>query len=229
MKVNILSCGPGLPEVVSKYGHSSEWIPNAINDPNISYNIIKVYNNETFSLDDHDAFIVTGSKYSVYEPVEWISDLKEYVNSIIISNKPLLGICFGHQVIASCLGGIVEKNPKGWELGSYNLTLTELGKISPLFNGISNLDVVYESHQDVVSTLPDSVVELAYTKKSTQSFSFRNNIYGVQFHPEFSYEVTRQLMNLRLKKGIKIDSNNLVRSVNGNKLLNNFINIVKGG
>jgi len=227
MKIFILTCGPGLSEVVSLYGHSSQWIPELINRSYIDYTIVKPYDNIDFNYSVADAFIITGSKYSVYDNAVWISDLKEIINKIIESKKPILGICFGHQLLASCLGGKVEKNIHGWELGSYQISLTKNGKTNPLFNNIHNNDIVYQSHQDVVSSLPLEAVELAYTTKANQSFCFDDFLYGVQFHPEFSYDVTRKLMDLRIKKGIKIDNDKLLKSENGKNILSNYINIIQ--
>ena len=65
-------------------------------------------------------------------------------------------------------------------------------------------DIVYESHQDIVEDLPENIDVLAYTDKAIQSFQYGEYVYGVQFHPEFSWDVTRMLMDLRIKKGIKI-------------------------
>ena len=227
MKISILSCGPGLPEIVSQYGHSSEWIPNSIDNSKIEYKIIKVYEDTNFSINDTDAVIITGSKYSVYDEQKWISYLMDIVKSFIDKNKPILGICFGHQILAACLGGKVIKNSRGWELGSYNVSLTTEGLDSPLFDSVDNNDIFYESHQDVVSMIPEGAVELAFTEKANQSFSYNNVIFGVQFHPEFTYDVTRKLMDLRIKKGILVDSNILDKSVKGKIILNNFIKIVK--
>ena len=72
------------------------------------------------------------------------------------------------------------------------------------------------------------MTSLAYTKKANQSFSYMNNVFGVQFHPEFSWDVTRKLMDLRLENGVEIDSQNLELSTNSYKIVDNFISIVKG-
>ena len=225
-KVVILSAGPGLPEIVELYGHSSEWIPNILSSKNLDFVIKNVYNNDECTIDDGDVWIITGSKYSVYENVPWINNLVDFVKLLIKNKKPVLGICFGHQVIAKSIGADVIKNPLGWELGSYSINLTDSGLNHNLFSGINNHDIVYESHQDVVVNLPSDVNILANTKKSIQSFQYKNNIYGVQFHPEFSWEVTRMLMDLRISRGILVDNNLLKKSINGYKILNNFIDIV---
>ena len=229
MKIVIVSNGPGLQEIVDEYGHSSSWIPSIIKDKDVTFDIKKVYDNEKLCLDDGDAWIVTGSKYSVYDEFEWINYLKKFVHDLIQNNKYVQGICFGHQIIAESYGGKVEKNSLGWELGSYPISLTQAGIDSDLFKKFNNNDIAYESHQDVVSKLPKNFIELGYTKKANQSFSYQNRVFGVQFHPEFSYDVTKKLMDLRLKNGVKIDNVKLIESTNSYHILNNFIKIVKKG
>ena len=229
MNVVIISNGPGLPEVVNEYGHSSSWIPDLIKDKDITFSIKKAYDNDALKLSDGDAWIITGSKYSVYDDFPWINRLKKFIYKVIQENKPVLGICFGHQIIAASCGGKVEKNKMGWELGSYPITLSEEGSKSELFNNFNNNDIVYESHQDVVSRLPENFIELGYTDKGNQSFSFKNNVYGVQFHPEFSYDIIRKLMDIRINKGIQVDNHNLDKSVNAHHIINNFVKIAKEG
>ena len=228
MNIIIVSNGPGLKDVVEKFGHSSEWIPQAINDPSINYQVLKAYEGDVCNIDNYDGFIITGSKYSVYDDFDWINELKGFIKSIVSHNKPILGICFGHQILAECLGGKVEPNKLGWELGSYSINLTDEGLKHPLFKNIHDRDIVYESHQDIVSVMPEGAIELAYTEKANQSFSYKNNIFGVQFHPEFSHDVTRALMDIRASKGISLDSNELEKSFNSKNILKNFIKIIRG-
>ena len=225
-KIVILSAGPGLKEIVDLYGHSSNWIPEILSNPNIEYMVKKVYEMDPCSLNDGDAWIITGSKYSVYEDAPWIKSLLEFTELLIKNKKPILGICFGHQVLAKALGANVIKNPLGWELGSYKLSLTDSGLSNSLFDGVKDRDVVYESHQDIIVDLPDSLEILANTEKSVQSFEYKDYVYGVQFHPEFSWDVTRLLMDLRIKRGIKVDNNHLDKSENSYKVLHNFVKMI---
>ena len=223
--VVILSNGPGLTEIINKYGHSSDWIPRIINNKSINFTIKKVYEND-FDIDiDADAYILTGSKYSIYDDIDWIYKLIDFTKKLIDNQRYVLGICFGHQVLAHCLGAKVKKNKLGWELGSYNISLTEKGQKNKLFEGFSSKEIVYESHQDTVLELPDNVDVLADSVKSNQSFSYNEKVFGVQFHPEFSKEVTRMLMDLRIAKGISVDSDVLLDSPKSHSVLKNFLNI----
>ena len=224
--VVIYSNGPGLPEIVKEYGHSSDWIPNIVNNNKVNFIIKKAYENDFDSDIKADAFILTGSKYSVYNKSPWIEELKKHVKKLIHENNYILGICFGHQILADCLGAEVIKNKLGWELGSYKINLSEKGLQSKLFNGFSKQEIVYESHQDTVINIPSNLDILASSKKSNQSFSYNDKIYGVQFHPEFSKEVTRKLMDLRIENGVSVDSNVLLNAEKSSLLLSNFLNII---
>ena len=224
--VVIYSNGPGLPEIVKEYGHSSNWIPNIVNNNKVNFIIKKAYENDFDSDIKADAYILTGSKYSVYNKSPWIEELKKHVKKLIHENNYILGICFGHQVLADCLGAEVIKNKLGWELGSYKINLSEKGLQSKLFNGFSKQEIVYESHQDTVINIPSNLDILASSKKSNQSFSYNDKIYGVQFHPEFSKEVTRKLMDLRIENGVSVDSNVLLNAEKSSLVLSNFLNII---
>ena len=225
-KIIILSAGPGLPEIVNEYGHSSDWIPNILSKYSIDFKVKKAYENDFGPIDGVDGWIITGSKYSVYDDIAWIQNLQKHLINVFSTNKPVLGICFGHQLIAKALGGKVVKNHLGWELGSFQINLTDKGKNSSLFNGINELDYFYESHQDVVSKMPENATLLASNKKGNQSFKYKN-IYGVQFHPEFSFDITKKLIDVRLRNGIKIDDDKLVNCNSGEKILHNFIQILE--
>src|SRR5207253_1128988 len=74
---------------------------------------------------DHSAYLITGSPAGVYEPLAWIAPLSDFIRSA--ANSKMVGICFGHQVMAEALGGHVEKSDKGWGAGlhSYDVVLRE--------------------------------------------------------------------------------------------------------
>jgi len=225
-KIVIIDCGPSLKEVSSKYGQSPQWIMNALDNFNYSFTWEKAYSNAKICTENADAWIITGSPHSVYDKLEWIENVKIALKKIRKMKKPILGICFGHQLIAETFGGKVELNPKGWELGSYEIELTDLGKSSRLFNNFSSKSIVYESHQDYVVKLPEGARELAFNSSCTQSFQLDEFIFTVQFHPEFSWDIIREYVKVRTEAGIFLEERNIIRSEFSQNILYNFSELI---
>ena len=228
MKLLIISAGPGLAEIRANYGHATDWITSLLSS-DIEVDIVNIYENNDFDDSYYDAWIITGSAYSVTDNTQWIINLKNKIKYASENSIYLLGICFGHQIISSALGGNVIKNPKGWELGSYKLTLNNKGLASSLFNNVNPDDNFYFSHEDVVSKLPPNATELACNDMGLQSFSVNDRIFGVQFHPEFTYDIMNQYVNIRYQKGVIPKLNPVIESKTSHKVVSNYIEICKKG
>ena len=222
-KIIILDCGPSLKEVTVKFGGAPDWIISILNSNNYKFKCIKLYDGESIDTKFGDAWIITGSPRSVYENADWMLELENKIKLSIRRKLPILGICFGHQLLAKCFGGTVALNEKGWELGSYPIYLTDHGKAASILDGINNNDIVYESHQDCVTKLPDEALELAYNEKAVQAFSINDHIFGVQFHPEFSFDIINKYVNVRSAKGILVDNLKITESEAGKNVLYNFV------
>ena len=227
-QITVISCGPGLDEIRDEYGHSYQWVQDRCNIDNVIFSQSNAYKGDFPKLEQGSGWIITGSAKSTYEDLEWIVELEILVKKAYEIHKPILGICFGHQLIAQTLGGVVEKNKRGWELGSNTIIINNQGTSSPIFNDISNRDHFYMSHQDIVTRLPQHAVELAYNDMGNQAYSVGNFIYGVQFHPEFTYTVAKKYADLRHEKGIIENKLTILRSKTSGNIINNFINILEG-
>ena len=225
-KVIILDCGPSLEEVSREFGQSPEWIISALNNTDLEFEWIKSYAGQSLDNSSGDAWIITGSPRSVYDEEYWMLCLEENIRDAASCKKPVLGICFGHQLIAKSFGGRVEINPNGWELGSYPITLTAHGKKSSLFNNMEEGVIVYESHQDSVTVMPDGAVELAYNQKCIQSFKLKDTLYSVQFHPEFTWDVMKKYVAVRGFSGVPVDDPDVPESLQGHLILHNFIKLI---
>ena len=222
-KISIIVNGPGIEEVKSLYGQASDWVQNVLSKYDIDLKVVKAYEMEEMSVDLDDAWIITGSAHSVYDDFEWIDYLRIKLRQMKEANKPVLGICFGHQLIADTFGGKVELNSKGWELGSCQVELTDEAMNNKLFSGLPNPLDVYQSHQDVVLAIPENSILMAKNSMGIQSFVYDDQFYGVQFHPEFTKTVMETYLDIRYKKGIINNKPEVGESKDSYKILNNFI------
>jgi GMP synthase (glutamine-hydrolysing) len=228
-RISIIINGPGISEVKTLYGQASDWIQKVLSKYNdVSIRVIKGYEMEDIDASEDSAWIIAGSAHSVYNDLPWIDYLKEKLHEIKKTGKPVLGICFGHQLIADAFGGEVVLNEKGWELGSCRVNLLESAKDSPLLSGLPvNLNA-YQSHQDVVVKIPDGSTLLAENEMGIQSFVYNDTFFGVQFHPEFTKTVMGKYLSIRYKKGIIDRIPDVKECKYGSLILNNFLeNIVK--
>ena len=227
MKLLIISAGPGLDDVTSACGEASDWFAECIKNTNITISINNIYKNEDFDESAYDAWIITGSASSVMSKENWINKLEIKIRYAYKKNIPILGVCFGHQIISSALGGEVIRNKKGWELGSYKLDINKEGQINSIFKNIIIDDYFYFSHQDIVTKIPSEGTELARNNMGIQSYSVGNKIFGVQFHPEFSTHIMEKYVEVRLKNGVIFKNNNIYESQSSHNIILNFINIAK--
>jgi GMP synthase-like glutamine amidotransferase len=144
----------------------------------------------------HGAYLVTGSPAGVYEPLPWIAPLMEFIRSA--KNAKMIGVCFGHQVMAQALGGQVIKSPKGWAAG---LNRYEVVHPQPWTNGETRV-AIPASHQDQVVVQPPNTKVVAasdFTPYAALAWADRPAI-SFQFHPEFSVGYAKALIEKRFDR-----------------------------
>lgn len=137
----------------------------------------------------HDGVAVTGSAASVYWDLEWIPPLKRWVADAVGADAPLLGVCFGHQLLAEALGGRVESMGR-YELG-YHMIRHD-GRCR-LFDGLEEWFVAFTAHSDAVAELPEGATAHAENPYSLHAFAC-GSAFGVQFHPEVDFETAQSLL-----------------------------------
>ncbi len=140
-----------------------------------------------------DGVVLTGSYASVTERAPWMVALGEALLEAA-ARVPVLGVCFGHQLLASALGGAVERNPRGPELGTREVTFTDAGRADPLFAGLPPRLAVQQLHEDHVAAVPPGAVLLAAGAHApVQAFGAGPRLRAVQFHPEFTVARVRAI------------------------------------
>jgi len=187
---------------------------------------------------DAAAFIMTGSSSSVTERAPWMLRAEELLRNIVAARVPFLGICFGHQMLAQALGGDVQKNPFGREIGTVRVTRVADDPVlfSGLFAGLPRTFDVHETHVDAVVKLPPGAEVLARTDRDPAAI-FRAGalVRGVQFHPEFDADVMRSYLAARatILRAEGFDPEALLAAAHdgtrGHDMLRSFLRFVQRG
>jgi GMP synthase (glutamine-hydrolysing) len=146
--------------------------------------------------------IVTGSPLSVTENAPWMLQLGEDLLRLGAAGTPVLGVCFGHQLLARAAGGRVVLNPRGREIGTVRVQLSAAGRKDPLFAWAKDAEIeVQATHMDAVDPLPPGATVLASNENSVaQAYRLSETVAGVQFHPELWAEAMRDLIRSRREK-----------------------------
>lgn len=198
MKIGILKTDAVRPEWVPDYGEYPDMFMALLGrlDPSLEFRVYDVEEGEyPGDIDEVDAYLITGSKSSVYEDKPWIARLMEFVRELDRRRKKLVGICFGHQLVAHALGGRTEKSAKGWGVGLHSHRFrTQPGWRD---DGPEAFSVIV-SHQDqVVEPAPGTVVLAGSEFCENAVCQIGDHILTFQGHPEFVPGYSRELLEYR--------------------------------
>lgn len=225
----IIKCGETFQNIKNNFGDFENWI---IKQTHLPEQIFKIYDLTKGEILPHPieyiAAFITGSHYNVNQRLPWIKQLQNWIITARYVQLPVLGICFGHQIIASALGGKVTKINPVPQLGKSTILIEKNHIDNPLFKGIGGEFESYVSHGwEVTETGPGTEI-LAKDLKGHIMAIQTDKIFGIQFHPEFSESIIK--MYLKEAKmptsrllGVKLRSEHKNQSI-----ISNFIdNVLK--
>ncbi|SNS21845.1 type 1 glutamine amidotransferase [Antarctobacter heliothermus] len=188
MKIGILQTGIVVPELAETYGQYPEMFIDRLAHAGFEFETWSVVNGEfPPGPEAADGWLITGSRHGIYEDHDWLPPLEALIRQIVAAGKPLVGICFGHQVIAQALGGKVGKFPGGWSIGPQVYDFAGRGPRT-----------VMAWHQDQVFTPPEGAQTVARSDFCPHAaLLYPGQAYTVQPHPEFKPDFTKGLIEKR--------------------------------
>jgi len=195
----IVQTGTAAKEIVRVHGDYPDWFNQALGGDSP---VVRAHQGEKLDLPaGTKGVLVTGSPLSLTRPEPWMDEVSEELLRAGERGVPVLGVCFGHQMIGRAAGSRVVLNPKGREIGTVRVQLTEAGRKDPLFRGWAPEDGLVEvqaTHVDSVDPLPRGATLLASNEKcATQAFRLSETVAAVQFHPEVRPDTLRDLIDSR--------------------------------
>jgi len=197
-RILILRTGHTDPAISAEHGDYDAWFTAAMDDLGCTFTLRHVPLDGLGSVAGFDGVLVTGAAFSVQDRREGMRPLSDYLGERTEGGPPVLAVCFGAQLAADALGGTVERNPQGWEIGSVEVELTREGLQDPLFTGLPGRLTVQATHEDHIAELPRDVIRLAGNRASrVQAFACGQRLRAVQFHPEADAGIISSLVHLR--------------------------------
>lgn len=198
MKIGVLNTDKLKPELSLRYGEYPSMFARLLltAKPDLklqTYNVVDFQYPKT--IDECDAYLMTGSKLSVYDEIPWIIELKNFVRKLNTIQKKIVGICFGHQLIAEALGGKTLAAENGWCVGAHK---TKLNENAAFYKTPGEEFYLLSNHKDQVSKMAEGATLLASTEACPIAMtSLGNHILTFQGHPEFNKEYARALLDMR--------------------------------
>ncbi len=171
-----------------RYGGFPHWIRVAAGLSEREVDVVDVERGADLpSADGYAGVLVTGSGAMVTDRADWSERSAAWLREAAHAGVPLFGICYGHQLIAHALGGEVGPNPRGREMGSFEVETLDAAADDALFANAGPRFVAQVTHLQSVLRLPEGATLLAKSAlEPHQAFRWRARVWGVQFHPEFS-------------------------------------------
>jgi GMP synthase-like glutamine amidotransferase len=189
MLIGILQTGLAPDALAPEMGDYPDMFARLLDGHGFTFRTWKVVEGEfPPSVDAADGWLITGSRHGVYEDHPWIPPLEDFIRAAFAARVPVVGICFGHQIVAQAMGGKVERYAGGWAVGA---TDYDFGGETLRLNAW---------HRDQVVAAPEGATVIASNDFcANAALLYDDRALTVQAHPEFRPEFVDGLMKTRGK------------------------------
>lgn len=198
MKLGILAAGITPDELLGEFGSYADMVMELFDQAGclFEYEVFDVRDGYfPCNVEQCDGWTITGSRFSVKQDLTWMRTLRQLILDAYAANKPMVGICFGHQIIADAFGGTVDKYEGGWGIGLHSYTFI---REHDFFTNAPAEFTINAMHQDQVITKPVNARLFATSDFCKYAgLIYNNRIITFQAHPEFSLAFEESLIELR--------------------------------
>jgi GMP synthase (glutamine-hydrolysing) len=206
----LLQAGSTHPDVIRALGDYDAWFAHAFAGGPERCDVVRPFADDLPSSPDRwGGVVITGASASVRDEAPWMRRTADFCLEAAARGIPVLGVCFGHQLLGEALGGRVEKNPRGPERGTIRVRLTPEGREDPLFAGMPEVLEVQSTHEDALVAPPPAAagaVLLAENEHTAWQAFAAGSLRCVQFHPEMTGARLAAILAARGREGITRES-----------------------
>ncbi len=188
LPICIIKAGSTFPENLAETGDFDDWLIAGLGLPRNEVRVIDAREADKLPAPAECAgVVISGAHAMITDDLPWMQRLSDWTRRLVTAQVPLLGICFGHQLLARAMGGQVGFHPQGREIGSVDIELHAAAQSDLLFASLPKRFRAHAVHAQSVSQLPKAATLLAGNAfEATHAFRVGICAWGVQFHPEFN-------------------------------------------
>ena len=194
LRIGVLEAGRPPEDLAARHGTYPEFVGRWLEPLDATFSSYAILDGAFPATPaDADLWVITGSRFAVYEPHDWLPRAEDFIRECHAAGRPMVGICFGHQLIAQAMGGSVRKSEKGWGLGVHRYEVLDWPGDRPP----ASLHL-QAYHQDQVVTPPDGARLIASSDFCPYAgFLYPGFAVSFQAHPEFPEDYAQDLIQAR--------------------------------
>lgn len=189
----IVKTGGTFADVAARFGDFEDWFMARMDRSSARFDTVCPVAGQTLPPPaDCRGIIVTGSHDMVTEKRSWSERTAVWLRQAVAAKTPVLGVCYGHQLLAHAMGGVVGDNPGGKACETVSVRLNAQGRMDPLFQTMPENFIAQACHSQSVLQLPAGATPLAASDHDPHfAYAIGNRAWGIQFHPEIDARLLR--------------------------------------